>query len=85
VVKSGSNILDVYRSINDPCTLLTLLETIVAPGQAQYASLPRSVEGSGNARQQEGNRPIHLVARTSTPRLVSHSGSSAACARSTGM
>jgi ABC-type branched-subunit amino acid transport system substrate-binding protein len=28
VVKSGSNILDVYRSINDPCTLLTLLKTI---------------------------------------------------------
>ncbi len=28
VVKSGSNTLDVYRSINDPCTLLTLLKTI---------------------------------------------------------
>jgi len=28
VIKSGSNTLDVYRSINDPCTLLTLVKTI---------------------------------------------------------
>jgi len=28
VVKSGNNTLDVYRSINDPCTLLTLFKTI---------------------------------------------------------
>ncbi len=28
VIKSGTNTIDVYRSINDACTLLTLLKTI---------------------------------------------------------